>query len=171
VPRYSRLLDRRLSVREAATERLASSRAGAWLFVHAFHHIDKRLLPSTRGRLSVAVGAPVGMLESTGARSGQKRHTPLLYAADGDRLVLVASNGGAARHPAWFHNVRAHPDVHFLTRDGAQRAYRASVAGGAERARLWELAADLYAGYPAYQARIPAREIPVVVLEPLTRAP
>src|SRR6185436_9806599 len=92
VPRYSPMRDRRLTAREAATERFAASRVGAWLFLHVFHRIDARLLPLTRGRLSVAVGAPVGMLETVGARTGALRRTPLLYAADGDRLVLIASN-------------------------------------------------------------------------------
>ena len=158
--------DRRLTAREAATERFAASRVGAWLFLHVFHRIDARLLPLTRGRLSVAVGAPVGMLETVGARTGALRRTPLLYAADGDRLVLIASNCGGPRHPGWYHNVLARPDVHFVARDGVRRAYRAGVAVGAERARLWRLAADVYDGYTTYQRRTPARRIPVVVLAP-----
>ena len=81
-------------------------------------------------------------------------------------MVLIASNGGAQRHPGWYHNVRANPDVHFLTRDGVRRACRASVAHGPERERLWLLATDVYNGYTAYQLRARPREIPVVVLEP-----
>jgi len=90
----------------------------------------------------------------------------LLYAADGDRLVLIASNGGAPRHPGWYHNVLARPEVHFVARDGVRRAYRAGVADGAERARRWLLAADVYDGYTTYQRRTPARRILVVVLAP-----
>jgi len=164
--RHSPLRGRRLTRWEAAVERAAASRAGAWLFVHAFHRIDERLLPLSRGRLSVAVGAPVGILEVTGARSGRTRRVPLLYLADGDRVVVIASNGAAPRHPAWLHNVRSHPGVHFAGGDGVRRAYRARVAGGAERERLWLLACDLYAGYAAYQRRAPERAFPVVVLEP-----
>ena len=164
--RYSNVRNRRLHRGEEAVERCASSRVGAWLFLHVFHRIDTRLLALSRGRLSVAVGAPVGMLDAAGARSGRMRRTPLLYSADGDRVVLIASNGGAQRHPGWYHNVRANPDVAFLTRDGVRRACRASVAHGPERERLWLLATDVYNGYTAYQLRARPREIPVVVLEP-----
>ncbi|HEV7807453.1 MAG TPA: nitroreductase family deazaflavin-dependent oxidoreductase [Solirubrobacteraceae bacterium] len=163
--RYSTVRGRRLSGYEQILERFASSRAGAWLFLNLFNPIDRRLLPFTRGRFSLAVGAPVGMLDATGARSGQPHRTPLLYLANGDRVVVVASNGGSPRHPAWYHNVRAHPDVRFLTRDGRWRTYKARVAAGEERSDLWELMNDLYGGYGTYQARAGGREIPVVVLE------
>lgn len=101
--RYSTVRGRRLSGYERIVERFASSRAGARLFLNVCNPIDRRLLALTRGRLSLAIGAPVGMLDTTGARSGQPRRTPLLYLVDGDRVVLVASNGGSPRHPAWYH--------------------------------------------------------------------
>lgn len=145
-------------------ERFAASRLGAWLFLHAFNPADRVLLPLTRGRLTVAVGAPVGVLETTGARSGRRRRTPLLYFADGATLVIVASNGGNPRNPSWLHNLRAHPDVRFLSREHGWQTYRARVVSGDERARLWPLANDLYAGYAAYQARAAQRDLPVVAL-------
>jgi len=167
--RYSTLRGRPLTVYEHAVEQFASSRLGAWLFLHAFNPVDRVLLPLTRGRFTLALGAPVGVLETVGARSGCRRRTPLLYVADGEALVIVASNGGSLRHPAWLHNLCAHPEVRFLTREHRWQTYRANVADGSERARLWHLANDLYAGYAVYQARASEREIPVVVLTPNDR--
>jgi deazaflavin-dependent oxidoreductase (nitroreductase family) len=163
--RYSPMRGRRLTAYEQAAERFAASRAGAWLFLHALTHADRRLLPRTGGRVSLTPRAPVAVLETVGARTGQTRRTPLLYVADGDDLVVVASNGGGSRDPAWLHNVRARPDVRVLAAGRGWEERRARVAGGAERARLWDLACDLYAGYEVYQRRAGARSLPVVVLE------
>ena len=163
--RYSALRGRRLTAYEQLVERLVASRGGAWAFVHAFSAVDRRLLPLTRGRVSFAVGAPVGLLETTGARTGRVRRTPLLYLIDEDEILLVASNGGSDCDPAWLHNVRARGSVRLLTRERGWRAYRARVATGAERARRWALVTDLFAGYIRYEARASGREIPVVVLE------
>ncbi len=129
--------------------------------------IDRRLLKATRGRLGLFVGQPVGLLETTGAKSGQARETPLLYVDDGPRVILVASNAGNTRHPAWFHNLRANPKVSFLRRGGHTGDYTARVAAGPERDELWARVNDLYAGYETYQGRTAGREIPVVVLDPL----
>jgi F420H(2)-dependent quinone reductase len=148
-------------------ERFAASRAGGWWFVNVAMPIDRRLLPLTRGRVSSALGQPVGLLETVGAKSGARRQTPLLFLGRGDDVVLVASKAGAPRHPAWYHNLRAHPRVRFLAphRTGE---YVARVAEGEERERLWAEVNDLYAGYEVYGERTGGREIPVVVLE---RAP
>jgi deazaflavin-dependent oxidoreductase (nitroreductase family) len=111
------------------------------------------------------LGEPVGLLGTVGAKSGQKRETPLLYLDDGERVVLVASKAGAARHPSWLHNLRANPRVSFLRRGGHRGTYVAREADGAERDELWARVNDLYAGYDTYQGRT-ARRIPVVVLDP-----
>ncbi|HTK63917.1 MAG TPA: nitroreductase family deazaflavin-dependent oxidoreductase [Pseudonocardia sp.] len=104
------------------------------------------------------------LLEHTGARSGVRRTTPLVYAKDGPNLVVVASKGGHPRHPAWYHNLVANPDV--AVQVGTERrTVRARVAGADERARLWALALTAYSGYDEYQRRTD-REIPLVVLEP-----
>ena len=97
-----------------ALTRILSSKPGSWYFLHVANPIDKVLVPLTRGWLSLAPGQPVLVLEHVGAKSGQRRRTPLLYLTDGDDLVVIASAGGAARHPAWLHNLRAHPRVKFL---------------------------------------------------------
>ena len=168
--RYSTARGRRLTAYEQLVERVAASPLGAWMFLHVFNPIDRRLLPRTGGRLSVAVGAPVGLLQSRGARTHHLRTIPLLYTLDGDTVVLVASNGGSHRDPAWIHNLRRDPAARFLCRERGWRDYRARQLTGAERDRAWKLATDLYAGYDDYQRRTAGREIPVVVLEPLVSA-
>jgi deazaflavin-dependent oxidoreductase (nitroreductase family) len=167
--RESAMRGRRLTAYEQTVERVAQSRAGAWAFVHAFSPVDRRLLALTRGRVSLAVRAPVALLETVGARTGRLRRTPLLYLLDGDDVVVVASNGGSERDPAWLHNLRARPTVRLLTRERGWQRCRARVATGVERTRRWTLAVDLFAGYAGYQSRARTREIPVVVLEPAQR--
>jgi deazaflavin-dependent oxidoreductase (nitroreductase family) len=110
-------------------------------------------------------GVTVLFLHHYGAKSGIERISPLLYIEDGKNLAIVASKGGHARHPAWFHNLKAQPDVRVEMR-GEVRNVRARVATGDERGRLWKKAAKVWPDYEAYQRRAPDREIPVVVLEP-----
>jgi deazaflavin-dependent oxidoreductase (nitroreductase family) len=107
---------------------------------------------------------PMLLLDHVGAKSGTRRTTALVYVRDGRDLVLVASKGGHPRHPAWFHNLRAHPDV-TVQIGGERRDVRARVATPEERERLWPKAVATYSGYRGYQART-EREIPLVILEP-----
>lgn len=122
----------------------------------------------TGGRIGHSIpGMPTMLLlDHVGARSGRERTTPLLYVADGDDLVIVASYGGHPRHPAWYHNLRAHPDSTVQVRDEV-RPVRARVADDAERTRLWPLALATYSPYAGYQRRADeaGRTIPFVVLE------
>jgi deazaflavin-dependent oxidoreductase (nitroreductase family) len=110
-------------------------------------------------------GVQVLFLHHWGAKSGAKRLSPLLYVEDGGNLAIIASKGGHVRHPAWFHNLKARPDVEVETREGRQPV-RARVAEGEERDRIWKTAAAVWPDYDRYQERAPNREIPVVVLEP-----
>jgi len=110
-------------------------------------------------------GSPVGLLTTTGRKSGARRVAPLIYLQDGARIVLVASQGGLPKHPVWFLNLEAHPDVSFETRESGVRAYRARRASTEEKAALWPRLNEVYPEYAAYQART-ERDIPVVVLEP-----
>jgi deazaflavin-dependent oxidoreductase (nitroreductase family) len=146
-------------------ERAVSSRPGAWMFVNVNSRIDPWLLKRTNGRVSLALGQPVLLLTHTGARSGQPRETPLLFLGDGERIVLTASKGGAATHPAWYHNLRAHPDCDVLAPGGRSGRYAAREAKGAEREELWAKVNDLYGGYERYQGRTGGRSIPLMVLE------
>ena len=110
-------------------------------------------------------GAPPSLLlDHVGARTGTKRTSPLVYTVDGENLILVASKGGYPKHPAWFHNLLAHPDTTIQV-GAEQRPVRAHVATAAERKRMWPLVVSNYGGYEDY-ARRTAREIPLVVLEP-----
>ena len=162
------MAERRRQLRwyERPLEGFAKSRLGGWYFLNVAMPIDRRLLPLTNGRMSTGFGQPVGLLRTVGARSGEPRSTPLLYLTDGDRIVLIASKAGAARNPAWLHNIRKNPNVTFLAPKGRSGEYVAREAEGAERERLWVEAVDYYAGYETYQGRTGGREIPVVVLEP-----
>jgi deazaflavin-dependent oxidoreductase (nitroreductase family) len=143
----------------------AQTRFGGVLFLTVIPAIDRRLLPLTRGKTSIAIGQPVLLLHARGAKSGVERTTPLLATKRGDTLLVVASKAGAASHPAWFHNVKANPDVE-VSIDGTRRPMRARIAEGEERDRLWAMACDNYTGYLAYQRRAGDRIIPIVVLEP-----
>jgi len=157
---------RRLSTFQRHGENFARSRAGAWYFINVAMRIDRVLLPLSRGRVSSAVGEQVGLLETTGAKSGERRRIPLLYLRDGNHVVLIASKGGNAKHPGWYWNLKANPRVRFLGPDGLTGEYTAREAEGDERARLWAEAVDYYDGFATYQGRTDGRQIPVVVLEP-----
>jgi deazaflavin-dependent oxidoreductase (nitroreductase family) len=144
---------------------IVASRPVTWLYLNVFPAIDRLLLRLTRGRISVTPGQPMGLLTTIGAKSGQRRATPLLYTVDGDTIILVASYGGQPRHPAWYYNVRANPEVAFL-HGGRERTYLAREVAGDERATLWRKAAARYPGYNVYQRRAGQREIPVFLLTP-----
>ena len=145
-------------------ERFASSKAGGWYFINVANKIDKHLVPATRGALSTAIGQQVLVVETIGAKSGQARRIPLVYITEGDAIVLIASKGGAPKHPAWYHNLKANPEVRVWAKDRSGH-YRAREAEGEERDRLWAKAVDYYAGYETYQGRTGGRRIPVLVLE------
>lgn len=105
------------------------------------------------------------LLTTTGVRTGQRRTTPMMYARDGDRLLVIASNMGAARHPDWYRNLVADPRVTVEVGDETYDA-AATTAAGAERERLWTM---LKTDYPFFadheaQAAEAGREIPVVIL-------
>ena len=146
-------------------QRFARTRLGGFLFVTAFPAIDKRTMPLTKGRLRIGARQPILLLHARGAKSGQERVTPLLYTPRGDDFVLVASKAGAPHNPAWYHNLKAHPDVEVEV-DGVRLPVRAHEAEGAEREELWGLVNDHYNGYATYQQRAGARRIPVLVLQP-----
>ena len=108
-------------------------------------------------------GSTVLLLTTTGRTSGEPRTTPLIYAQDGDRYVIVASKGGAPEHPGWYENLSKDPNVELQVLDDVFPA-RASVAEGEERERLWAKANEVWPHYAEYQEKTD-REIPVVVLE------
>jgi deazaflavin-dependent oxidoreductase (nitroreductase family) len=103
------------------------------------------------------------LLTTIGARSGQPHTTPLVYSTDGDRIILIAAYVGAPRHPAWYHNLLAHPEV-TVELSGERLRMRAVVAEGHERERLFNQHAEQFAVVVEYQG-MTARRLPVVVLE------
>jgi len=150
---------------DRALQALARSRLGGFLFVTVFPVIDRKLIPLTRGRVKVAVGQPILLLHTRGAKSGEPRTSPLLYTPYDDAFVVVASKAGAVHHPAWYHNLRAHPDDVAVEVDGRRIQVRAREVEGTERAELWRQVNDNYNGYERYQQRAGERRIPVILLE------
>ncbi len=108
-------------------------------------------------------GSTVLLLTTTGRKTGEQRTTPLIYAEDGDRYVIVASKGGAPEDPGWYRNLDKTPEVELQVKDDVFRAH-ARTAEGEERDRLWQKANEVWPHYAEYQERTD-REIPVVVLE------
>ena len=150
---------------ERALAAFAASRPGSWFYLNVANPVDRRLLPLTNGRISLSLGQPVLCLEVAGAKSGEIRRTPLLYMDDDGDLVVVASATGRRKHPAWYHNVRANPEVKVYAPKGRSGSYRARVAEGEERERLWKEAREFYSGFSVYERRVEGqREIPIVVL-------
>jgi len=147
-----------------AWARLTGSPFGLWLSRNIGWKVDPWLLRLTGGRLGTGLVIPTALLETRGARSGRTRRNGVIYFHDGERVTIVASKAGAAEHPAWFHNLKAHPDVRL---NGG--AYRAVIIGDeAARARLWKLADRIFppfAGYRESAARC-GRSIPIVQLVP-----
>jgi deazaflavin-dependent oxidoreductase (nitroreductase family) len=107
--------------------------------------------------------APLLLLTTKGARSGQTRLNPLAYSRDGDRLVIIASKGGNPRHPDWYHNVVANPEV-TVEVGGERFQARARVTEGAERQRLFDAQAAVMPNFAEYQEKT-SRQIPVIVLQ------
>lgn len=137
----------------------------AMAVLSGFH---RRLIRVSRGRLGWRIGRLVTVeLHTTGRHSGLPR-TAILSApiVEPDRVVLVASKGGSDRHPAWYLNLVADPDVVVDRREG-RRAMRARTASPDEKAELWPRVTAAYPGYARYQERT-RRDIPLVICEPRT---
>ena len=131
--------------------------------------IHRLLLKVSGGRAGwTAMDMPVLELTTTGRKSGQPRSVMLTSPVqEGSTLVVVASRGGDDRSPAWFHNLQANPDVEVRLQGRPRQRMRARVATAAERERLWPLITADHKNYAGYQTKT-AREIPLVLLEPVT---
>jgi deazaflavin-dependent oxidoreductase (nitroreductase family) len=136
---------------------------------HLATRAHARLYGLTGGRVGGRLGhVEQILLTTTGRRSGAPRTVPLAVTPVGPSVVLVASDGGAATHPAWYLNLTEHPDV-VVQRGRRAVPMLARVAVGAEREMLWAAVVENNPGYARYQERT-ARQIPVVVCEPAPRA-
>jgi deazaflavin-dependent oxidoreductase (nitroreductase family) len=136
-----------------------------WAVERAVTNLHVWIFQRTNGRVLGAFdGAPLLILHHRGARTGLPRRTPMIYLPDGENLVVVASMGGQPKHPAWYHNLRAHPDVEADVR-GGRRALRARRATDAEAAALWPRLSAMWPAWDVYKTRT-ARTFPVVICEP-----
>jgi deazaflavin-dependent oxidoreductase (nitroreductase family) len=145
--------------------RFALTRPGTWLFSEVAARIDPVLMRRSAGRVNLAGGLlPVVLLTVRGARSGVQRTVPLVYFTDGDEAILIASSFGRPRYPAWYHNIKANPEV-TLEAKGRSARFMARETDGEDRARLYELAKQLYTGYGNYEERTAGvRRVPVLRL-------
>jgi deazaflavin-dependent oxidoreductase (nitroreductase family) len=136
-------------------------------FAPRVHQVDKTILELTRGKftLSEILGWNIIQLTTTGAKSSQPHTMPLIGLFDGERIALIASSFGRKHNPAWYYNLKAHPEcsVQSNKRTGT---YLAREVEGEEYRKYWELGVSYYAGYEKYKERAAHRHIPVMVLEP-----
>jgi deazaflavin-dependent oxidoreductase (nitroreductase family) len=144
--------------------RLSTTKAGLWLSVRIAWKLDPHLLKLTKGRFSTAGPVAAALLETRGARTGRRRRNATLYFHDGDRVTIIASKRGWPKNPAWYHNLRQHPDVVY-----GGLPFRAEIVEDeAERQRLWELADRVFPQFADYRkwAANAGRVIPIVQLVP-----
>jgi deazaflavin-dependent oxidoreductase (nitroreductase family) len=149
---------------------IAMSKPGRWFAINVAARIDPVLMKLTKGRISTFFSAPVVLLTTTGRRSGQPRTVPVLYYTDGGDVIVIASSFGRAKHPGWYHNLRADGKA-TLTARGRSGPYVATeVADPDERLRLYRRAEHLYRGWRDYEAMAGAagRQISVFRLAPAT---
>lgn len=147
--------------------RTVGTRPMAWLGARTLHHIDGLVYRLTRGRSTFSTwmsGLLVVMLTTTGARTGRQRTLPVLGIPDGENLIVIASNFGQQHHPAWYHNLRAHPRA-WVAVDGVTQQVEAHVLSGQERDLWYERGIAINPGWVRYRERA-ARQIPVIRLEP-----
>ena len=124
--------------------------------------LDPALMRITRGRIGAGGPLATAVLETTGAKSGEPRQNAVLYFHDGQHPVIVASMFGLANNPAWYHNLRAHPQVTF----GGHPYHAELITDTSERTRLWNLADRVYPPYAEYRRRADetGRTIPIIRL-------
>jgi len=147
-----------------ASAAFANTRVGRFLSVHLLWKVDPWLMRVSGGRVGLGIGVPTALLETVGARSGERRANAVIYFHDGDRATIVASKLGMPEHPAWLHNLLAHPEV----RLGGAPMRATVVEDEAQRERLWALADRVFAPYAVYrrEAAESGRKIPIVQLSP-----
>ncbi len=140
----------------------SATRLGRFLSRIFLWRLDPLVMRATGGRLGMGLVLPTALLETRGAKSGALRRNVVIYFHDGELATIVASKAGAAENPAWFHNLRANPDVTF----GGIPMTATVVDDEAERRRIWALADNVFPPYAAYrrEAGEAGRSIPIVQL-------
>ena len=153
-----------MDVIATATNRLSRHAGPA---VRALGRAQARVYRASGGRLwKKILGSPILVLTTTGRKSGQARTTSLICGIDGERFVVIGSNAGSDKPPAWLLNLEANPNAAVQVR-GERRDVRARFAEGEERDRLWAMMNGVYRWFSGYQT-FTEREIAVVVLEPVS---
>lgn len=142
------------------------SRPGYLFMLRVAPHIDKAVIPRTKGRLSSAGVDKVGLVTTTGVKSGQPRAQPLALIDDSDGLLAIASNYGQPHHPAWSAHLLAHPECTVEFKGPAKR-YQAELLTGDARAAAWANTVDFYPGYESYRTSCAPREIRVFRVTPV----
>jgi deazaflavin-dependent oxidoreductase (nitroreductase family) len=149
--------------------RTAGIRPLAWLYGYIQEPLDHFVYRCTSGRATLTTwlgDVEMAMLTTTGAKTGNPRTHVVLGLPDGERVIVIASNYGRKHHPAWYHNLRAHPRASIEIGHECREVV-ARELHGAERDRYYAHGIDIYPGFTLYQRRAP-RRIPVVALEPVT---
>ena len=159
------------SYADAGVLKRAIRRSAGWkplslFYSRTLHLVDGAVFKVTRGRATFTswlAGLPVAWLTTTGARSGVERTSPVLAIPCGDgKLIVIASNYGQQKNPAWYHNLKKNPRTRILF-DGSEQTMVARVLAGDERARWYERGIEIYPGWVQYRKRAP-RTIPVIEL-------
>ncbi|MCI0520074.1 MAG: nitroreductase family deazaflavin-dependent oxidoreductase, partial [Chloroflexi bacterium] len=146
---------------------------GARLFAYIAPPLDRLAFRLSGGKVfAVALlsGLPIALVTTRGARSGLPRQTSLVILRDGEKIILIASNFGGKNSPAWYYNLRAHPEA-TVSMGGEARPYRAREAQENEYNQYWQMAVRLYPGYAGYKQRAAPRSIPILVLSLLPPVP
>jgi deazaflavin-dependent oxidoreductase (nitroreductase family) len=154
------------SVGHRIVTRIASTPLGITIIRRVGPRIDPTLIRLTDGRLSSVTPFPALLLSHTGARTGVTRTTPVVYFTDAGRVIVIASNLGAPNNPAWYHNIKANPEVTLLGR-GFKGSFLAEEMVGPERDRLFHLAAGAPSPYGHYQQSAAGRPIAVIAFRPI----
>lgn len=155
-------------------QKIAATRPGAWFYSRTLPTLDRLVLKWSRGRTNltrIVTGLPVVFITTIGAKSAREHTLPLLYVQDEHdpaAFAIIASNWGQAHYPAWYHNLKAHPQA-VCTIQGQVQEYAAREVSGEEYARFWQAATCMYSGYAAYKQRVCTRHIPIFVMTPVQR--
>ena len=153
---------------------LPASPLGAKVFSKFLHLVDAPLMKISKEKLSVpqlVTGLPCVRLTSVGAKSGQSRTIPTIGVPDGENIALICSNWGQSRNPAWYHNLKKHPEASLAFITTQDEPYEGTftareVDDEKEYERLWQKACKVYIGYPKYRRRAANRRIPIMLMVP-----
>ncbi len=151
-----------------AVRRVGGVRPVSLLLARTLHHLDRPVIRASRGRhtlTSLLTGLTVADLTTTGARTGLARRVPVLGFPADDGFVVIASNYGQQRHPAWYFNLLAHPEASLLLR-GTSTPVVAELSEGQRREQLWAQALAFYPAWDRYAERAASRDIGVFLLRP-----